>query len=184
MTPRAPASEREAALESLRAYISDHTSGDDRESLHTSLDLLAAHPTPPPPLPDEDLPGYRAPFTGPLGSRGDPSVDLRPTPPLPLDVEALYEAMWNASSFNPASQYVDVKRVEVREFTETVAAEYARLLPAATPSPDAGEPQGDQPDQITVQGHMFVHVAACPCPRIQGEVARLAAQKGSTDDDQ
>lgn len=35
-------------------------------------------------------------------------------------------------------------------------------------------PKVDMPDGITVDGHLFVHVAACPCPRIQREVARLA----------
>lgn len=35
-------------------------------------------------------------------------------------------------------------------------------------------PVGDLPDQIEINGHFFVHVAACPCERIQREVARLA----------
>jgi predicted DNA-binding protein (UPF0251 family) len=38
------------------------------------------------------------------------------------------------------------------------------------------QPEGDAPDSMTFHGHYFVHVAACPCPRIQDEVARLAAQ--------
>lgn len=36
------------------------------------------------------------------------------------------------------------------------------------------DPIDDMPDQLTVNGHLFVHVGACPCPRIQAEVARLA----------
>ena len=40
---------------------------------------------------------------------------------------------------------------------------------------DAEAPIGDMPDQLTIDGHYFVHVAACPCPRIQQEVARLAS---------
>lgn len=35
-------------------------------------------------------------------------------------------------------------------------------------------PEGDMPDRLTVDGHLFVHVAACPCERMQREVARLA----------
>lgn len=51
-----------------------------------------------------------------------------------------------------------------------------RALPAraaALPAPAAGVPIGDEPDPLTVNGHLFVHVAACPCPRIQAEVERL-----------
>ena len=40
---------------------------------------------------------------------------------------------------------------------------------------DAEAPIGDMPDQIKINGHHFVHVASCPCPRIQAEVARLAS---------
>jgi hypothetical protein len=39
---------------------------------------------------------------------------------------------------------------------------------------DLAAPKGDLPDALTVDGHLFVHVAACPCPRIQAVVARLA----------
>ena len=43
--------------------------------------------------------------------------------------------------------------------------------------PDQPEqPVGDLPDALTIHGHRFVHVAACPCLRIQAEVARLDAQ--------
>jgi hypothetical protein len=38
-------------------------------------------PTDPRPVPDEDLPGHREPLTGPIGSRGDPSVAIPDRPP-------------------------------------------------------------------------------------------------------
>ncbi len=31
-------------------------------------------------------------------------------------------------------------------------------------------------ESITIDGHLYVHVAACPCPEMQAEVARLEAQ--------
>ena len=31
----------------------------------------------------------------------------------------------------------------------------------------------DLPDQLIVNKHHFIHVASCPCPRIQREVKRL-----------
>ena len=51
-----------------------------------------------------------------------------------LDVERLARAMWNMSGFDPASPYIEVKRVEVREFTEQITAEYARLAPQDDPA--------------------------------------------------
>ena len=37
-------------------------------------------------------------------------------------------------------------------------------------------PLDDLPDSLEVNGHLFAHVAACPCPRIQGEVNRLRGE--------
>lgn len=42
-------------------------------------------------------------------------------------------------------------------------------------------PVGDLPDGITVNGHLFVHVASCPCPRIQSENERLNQQFNETE---
>jgi len=36
-----------------------------------------------------------------------------------------------------------------------------------------GEAEGEMPGELFVNGHLFVHVAACPCPQMQAEVARL-----------
>lgn len=35
--------------------------------------------------------------------------------------------------------------------------------------------------QITVDGHLYVHVAACPCPEMQAEVERLALCRRASD---
>ena len=41
----------------------------------------------------------------------------------------------------------------------------------------------DGPDSLTVHGHMYVHVAACPCPRMQQEVERIYLARGEADDE-
>jgi hypothetical protein len=45
---------------------------------------------------------------------------------------------------------------------------------AYLPEIEHAPPTGDLPDALNVNGHLFVHVAACRCERIQREVARLA----------
>lgn len=55
-------------------------------------------------------------------------------------------------------------------------APIARALRAALDAAPRLDVEGDMPDSLTVNGHLFAHVAACPCPRIQAEVARLAEQ--------
>lgn len=69
---------------------------------------------------------------------------------------------------------VDRKAWEHILVTEPWAAAYV----VTPPSEEATGPTGDQPDSLTVNGHMFIHVAACPCDRIQAEVARLTASDG------
>ena len=48
-------------------------------------------------------------------------------------------------------------------------------LCVATAAPPSAGIDVDMPKgRATIDGHLFVHVAACPCPEMQAEVARLA----------
>jgi hypothetical protein len=129
-----------------------------------------------------------------LSIRIDDEPDLGPFPPAPpLKARRLVDRQTAIAAYlaSPEAEAALANALDAApwayqpsEPTDFAQHILAAMREARALADDDAAPIGDMPDGITLNGHLFVHVAACPCPRIVAEVERLAAQRDAQPEDE